>query len=294
VAVALQDSSSEVRHSAAIALRSLGWRPSNDEEQAMFEVAIGNTRAASFKGEAAVNPLVGELGHTTDSMRRAAAEALEGVDDPRRIQPLLAAAADPEPTVRVSAIHALGKVSGEQVTRALVKALRDPDSHVRLAAAIVLGRHDNPEHVPQFLRLLEDTYFEVRLTAVQFLGRMRQPQTVAPLLPRLNDKDSDVRLDTAKALGEIRSPEAIEALVVALIDDEHAVRHAAEMALSWIDRNWVKSEAAQRGCAALQNSMNHRPAWVRAAASQVIARLRPESADGTAESEGGGFKMAAQ
>jgi HEAT repeat protein len=39
--------------------------------------------------------------------RRAAAEALENVDDSRATQPLLAVLKDEDPTVRVSAIHAL-------------------------------------------------------------------------------------------------------------------------------------------------------------------------------------------
>ena len=53
--------------------------------------------------------LVTELKHDTSFQRRAAAEALEEVDDPRATQPLLAALKDEDPTVRVSAIHALSK-----------------------------------------------------------------------------------------------------------------------------------------------------------------------------------------
>ena len=292
VAAALKDVSPEVRQSAAVALRSLGWRASNDEEQALFEVALGNTRAAAFIGRAAVNPLVSELDHDTSSVRRAAAEALEGVEDPRRVQPLLAAITDTEPTVRVSAIHALNNAGGEQVTRALFRALRDPEPHVRLAAAVVLARRENADLVPEFLRLLNDSHFEVRLTAVQFLGRARQPHTVEALLPRLGDKDSDVRLATARALGEIGSPTAIETLVLALIDDESAVRHAAELSLNQIDHTWAQSEAAQRACLALQGSMNRRPAWVRAAASELIGKLRPGPGASYAGDGIGSLKMA--
>jgi len=293
VAAALNDVSAEVRHAAACALRSLGWRASNDEEEALFQVAIGHTQAAAFKGDAAVNPLVSELGNNADAARRAAAEALEGVDDPRRIQPLLAALTDAEPTVRVSAVHALGNAGGEPVTRALFQALHDPDSHVRLAAAVVLARRDYLEFVPEFLRLLDDNYYEVRLTAVQFLGRVRQPETVEALLLLLKDRDSDVRLATAKALGEICSPVAIQSLVMALIDDERAVRHAAECALNQIDGAWSQSEAAQRACLALEDSMKHRPAWVRAAASEIIGKLRPGSGASSAEAGLCGLKMAA-
>jgi HEAT repeat protein len=289
----LHDPSSSVRQSAALALERLGWRPSNIEEQASFDVALGNTRAAALKGQAAVNPLLSELGDQTESLRRAAAEALEGVDDPRRVQPLLQAAADPEPNVRVSAIHALAKAGGEQVMRVLVQRLRDPDCHVRLAAALVLGKRDNPEFVPQFIALLNDSYYEVRLTAVQFLGRVRQPQSVEALVPRLKDSDSDVRLATTKALGEIGSPGGIEALVLALIDDERTVRHQAGLSLDQIDANWPQSEHAQRACAALERSLDGRPAWVRASACEVINKLRRSPVARTSEPGGIQLRMAA-
>ena len=103
----LKAPSPQDRASAGAALRSLGWVPATAEERALFEVAIGNARAAALGGEAAVDPLVSELRHDTSFARRSAAEALEGLHDTRRIKPLLSAANDSDPTVRVSAIHAL-------------------------------------------------------------------------------------------------------------------------------------------------------------------------------------------
>ena len=84
----LKDSHPGARRSAAAALRSLGWKPSTSEEVALFEVALGHARAAAFEGQAAVKALVTELKHDTSFHRRAAAEALENVDDPRATQPL--------------------------------------------------------------------------------------------------------------------------------------------------------------------------------------------------------------
>jgi len=111
--------------------------------------------------------------------------------------------------------------------------------------------------------------------------------------PRLKDSDSDVRLATAKALGEIGSPGAIEALVLALIDDERMVRHVAGLSLNQIDANWTQSEPAQRACAELEKSLQTRPAWVRASASDVINKLRRKSAGAVSESGVLQFKMAA-
>src|SRR5262249_32793887 len=63
LAAALKDPSSNVRTSVAAALRMLNWRAPSNEEQALFEVALGNTKGAAFHGDAAVQPLVSELEH---------------------------------------------------------------------------------------------------------------------------------------------------------------------------------------------------------------------------------------
>src|SRR5207244_1322388 len=80
--------------------------------------------------------------HDTSFVRRAAAEALQGLADPRAVQPLLAALEDPDSTVRVSAIHALTKDTSELVTGKLARLLRASDACVRMAAAQVLSKRD--------------------------------------------------------------------------------------------------------------------------------------------------------
>src|SRR5271168_2087967 len=129
LAATLKDWSPAVRMAAAGALRSLGWKPSSSEEQALYDVATGHTRAAAFAGQAAVRALLTELKHDTDFNRRAAAEALEDLADPEgATAPLLAALDDEESTVRVSAIHALSRDSSPEVTLKLLTLLRDADS----------------------------------------------------------------------------------------------------------------------------------------------------------------------
>ena len=274
----LNDPNPGARAAAAAALRSLGWRPSTPEEQAVFEVALGHTRAAGFAGQAAVTALVNELKNDTSFNRRAAAEALENVDDPRTTQPLLAALRDEDPTVRVSAIHALGKATTAEVWPKLVALFRDREACVRLAAAEVLARRADQALVPEFLRLLTDRNFEVRLSAVKFLSRLREPRIAEALLPLLKDPDGDVRRAVAQALGAIAEPIAVEGLVLALTDEERAVREAADLALRQIDPNWLNLEAAHRTTARLEAALSDTRSWVRSAAAQVLAKLQATAA----------------
>ena len=155
----------------------------------------------------------------------------------------------------------------------LLKALQDKDACVRLAAAQVLAKRDNPDFVPNFFKLLGDQNFEIRLATVQYLGRFRHPQITKALAMLLSDSDSDVRLAAAKNLGASNDKAAVEALVTALVDEERAIRQAAERALNQIDPDWTHSEAAHQAALRLQTSMDSRPAWVRSAISQVLARL---------------------
>jgi len=262
------------RASAGAALRALGWVPATPEEEALFEVAIGNTRAAALKGEAALEPLVSELHHDTSFARRSAAEALEGVKDPRRIQPLIAAVNDPDPTVQVSAIHALSAEDGPVIINTLVKRLRHPESCVRQAAAEVLAKRNNPELVPHFLGLINDSSFEVRLATVKYLSQFAHPEITQGLLRLLGDKDSDVRLAAVKALGASAEPMAVEGLVLALVDEEQAIRQAAEGALYQINPCWAFSEAAQRAAARLEALLGSAAPWVRSTISQLLTKLR--------------------
>jgi HEAT repeat protein len=269
----LSDPSLEVRSGAASALRQLGWKPATGEEQARFEIALGHAQAAAFVGRAALNPLLAELKHDTSFQRRAAAEALGEMQDPRRVGPLLDALQDPDPTVRISAIHALEEETDEEVSAELLKLFWDVDPHVRLAAARVLA--GRPELPPaHFLPLLEDAHFEVRLAAVQFLGRQFHPQIAEALLPRLGDSDNDVRQAAAVALGHLRYTAALEPLVLALADEESSVRVAADHALNQIDSHWPQSEAARQVLGQLETLLGQRPAWVRSAILQTVAKIK--------------------
>jgi HEAT repeat protein len=271
----LNDTNPAVRAAAATALRKLGWRPVDREQQAALDVASGNTLAAALAGPAGVEPLVRELSNSQSFVRRIAAQALEHVDDPRKVSPLLAAVNDPDPTVRVCAIHALAKAVGDPVVIKLLKRLvGDRDPRIRLATAQVLTTSKHPDLAGLFLGLLKDGSFEVRLVAVEFLGRMRAPQHVPAMLAMLADADSDVRHAAAVALSEVGSPAAIEGLVLALSDEDQAVRKAAERALENTDANWACSEPARRAGKKLELLLQNKPSWVRAAVGHLVVRLQ--------------------
>jgi len=275
IEVLLQDPDPGVRGRAAQALQTLHWRAATEEQQALFELATGNLRSAARRDPAAVTSLVEDLRHhETSFQRRAAAEALNESNDPRRVRPLLEAVRDPDFTVRVSAIHALGLEAGDDVSNALLNSLGDPEARVRLAAAEELYKRSDASHIPFFVGLLSDPHFELRLVAVQFLSRTSDPQYAEAMLPLLSDRDNDVRLAAARALGLLGNPVAIQPLVLVLTDEERAIREAAGASLDQIDPQWICSEAAQGAIARLEQLACDSRSWVSSAAGQVLSRFR--------------------
>ena len=270
----LRELNNGVRACAAAALDELGWRPKTQEEQALLDMASGNVLSAARAGEAAVESLVKELKHDTSFQRRAAAEALEGTDDPRAIQPLLSALDDADVTVQVSAIHALGRVNSEPVCNALLQKLRASTPQVRLAAAQVIGRWQDPATAEAFVDALADSNFEVRVTAIQYFERLSDPRAAEVIVPLLSDPDSDVRQASAKALGVLRNAMAIPGLVMTLIDEERLVRRTAEESLKQIDLHWPLTEGALSMLPQLESALQHHTPWVGQAASQALTLIQ--------------------
>ena len=237
----LRDPESSVRTAAAGALRSLGWRPSTNEEAARFDIALGNT--PDPLSAPAIQP-AHSTESTTEFHRRMSAEALKERDSPARISALLAAAFGNDLLARISAIHDLGQVASTVVSGELPKFLRNPEPEVRLAAAQALANRDDtsPSH---FVGLLQDSSHEVRLVAVRFFARVPNQQITHILLPLLADPVASVRQATATTVGFDGNTAAIEGLVVALMDDDDQVFRAAHESLGRIDPNWLRSPGAR-------------------------------------------------
>jgi len=264
----------EVRLCAATVLRKLDWRPANDQERVLLEIALGNLRGAAALGAAAVTPLLAELKHPLTFQRRAAAEALEVLSDPQVLWGLLTAARDPDSTVKVSALRSLAGDQSEQVDDLLVQTLWDADSRARLAAAEVLALRDSQfKYRENFIPLLGDKQFEIRLAAVRYLGKSRDPKVIEHMFPLLSDPDADVRRTVIQSLAVLHDPACIEKLLAVVTDEESSVREAVLGALSQIDAKWPASEAAKQAVPRLQNELKNPSPWVRQTAARVLAQI---------------------
>ena len=106
------------------------------------------------------------LRHKRGSVRLWAAERLEGVDDPRAVEPLLELLDDPSAETQCAAVKALAKfAAGERVTAKLLGRLDLGDLSVRQAAIEVLGEAKATSAVPALIRLLSNTFLKAKAAA---------------------------------------------------------------------------------------------------------------------------------
>jgi HEAT repeat protein len=276
--VALKDDNNGVRWRAANALESLGWRPENEDQEALQLVALGKLEKAVVYGAAAVEPLILVLKGGVYYKRMQAVEALSKISDPRVVRPLVGALRDEDNHVRASAVEALARVGDARAVEPLVAALHDKDNRVRANAVEALSKLGDARAIDPLAKLLTDACWDVRMASVEALGKFKDPRVAEPLMLCLKDKDRDTRQAAVMSLGKIGGPGAVEALVVALIDEHEAVRQSAGAMLKRVDANWVESEGAKRAVPTLRQSLQAKEYWVRQAANDVLAKIGDDQA----------------
>jgi len=216
-----------VRSSAAQALDRLGWSPDNGAAGAAYWIArrqwgkcvkiaaidplIAATRDERVRADAtrtlvkigarAVDALIGALNDDDDGeVRRAAADALGQIGDPRATGPLLAALNDDHDNyVRRAAAGALGQIGDAGAVDALIAALNDGQPF----AAGALGQAGDQRAVGPLIGALHRDRAGDRGTAATALGQIGDQRAVGPLIAALSDQHGFVSAAAADALDRL-------------------------------------------------------------------------------------------
>lgn len=169
---------------------------------------IGDTRA--------IVPLLKALESKDKWVRRAAARALEGMENELIIQPLmghLLPKDEDDDEVRRSAAKALARMQPVEAIEHLAEALKDTSLGVRLDAGYALGRIGEPA-IAVLIKARYDTDSKVRDSAVAALGNIGGELVKGELIGVLRDKneESTVKLTAIQALYKIGDSESIAEL----------------------------------------------------------------------------------
>ncbi len=278
---ALRDYNSEVRQMATQALVRLGQPAvvplilALEDEDHLVRRAAANVLGA-IGDPRAVDRLIDALRDKDPDVRRAIANALDEIGDPRALEPFIAALEDDDRIVRREAAWALGQLGNPSAVEPLIAALQDEDRGVRQAASGALVKMGQPV-IETLCAALGDANAAVRWAITGVLGQLGDSSTIDPLIALLQDRDHVVRRAAATSLGKVGDARAVEPLIAALSDSENGVRWAAALALSDL--------ADPRAVEPLIATLGDKDSSVQRAAAEALQKIgTPEALDALSSS----------
>ena len=175
----------------------------------------------------AVPALISALSDDAARVRAAAAGALGNFHDPRAVNRLSALLGDPEREVRKNALESLSQYESGVPASAILPLTRDADAELRHAAAHALGRVGDRGAGAALAALVRDPSPEVRAAAIEAIAELHDAGHASAILPALGDGSADVRRQALEALEELRTPIPDATLLSLLRDPSSEVRAAA-------------------------------------------------------------------
>lgn len=198
--------------------------------------------------------------------------ALQRLEDPRALRPLIALLTDRDPYTRAFAAKGLGAMKDRAAVDALIPLVGDPDRPVAIEAIRSLGRIGGSAAAPSMIALLRSASTEtnVRVEAITALGSMPGPGVFDMLVDLLSDRRPAVRGAAIKALARV-DPEGFVTVFSGLDADANwSVRAALATALGGL--------TAETGMPRLRAMLSDEDAKVLPAVIGAIAKLKPADA----------------
>lgn len=207
-----------------------GYRLSRLRQARSWERAYSALVLGRMQVREALAALLQMLADKNTEMRLAALRALELLEDPEALDPLihilpevkdsgwrvvwaaliscartrperlLAYITHPEPQVRAVVASVLGEVAPPALLVELLAHANEPDPEVRAKLARALGRSGSPRALPLLAQWTQDPVWYVRLQAVGALGALRDRSAHEFLLRATSDPNLLVRQKAAAAL----------------------------------------------------------------------------------------------
>jgi HEAT repeat protein/beta-lactamase regulating signal transducer with metallopeptidase domain len=189
-------------------------------------------RIQTTQDTAVVNALIGRLKDENAGVRKAAANSLGQLGDPRAVAPLIAVLADSDAEVRYTAIDALASLEDRRAIGPIAGLLKDPVTDVRRNALSALSHWDQGVPTAQVVALLDDPDADVRREAVSLLEHLEVRSSGPAIAKLVHDQSSDVRQTAIQALGNLGAQSSAAAITEALSDPNSDVRESAISALN--------------------------------------------------------------
>jgi HEAT repeat protein len=217
----------------------------------------------------ALSPLLTLIKEPNAYTRAFAAKGLGHTKQPAAVSALIPLVAGPERAAAVEAIRSLGQLGDRSAGPALMKRLTTPggDPHLRVEAVVALGATGGEGAVEALLDLLGDRTPAVRAAALRALARLDAEGFVTVLSGLDPDPHWSVRATLATVLGTLRSEAGLPRLTAMLADVDQRVIPAVLGAIATLR----PPDAAE----VMITRLSAEDPAVRAAAANALAVLKP-------------------
>jgi HEAT repeat protein len=122
---------------------------------------------------------------------------------------------------------ALKRINDPRAVEPLIAALEHKNKNVSACAAVALGNIRDPRAVEPLIAALKHKYDDVSEGAARALGNIKDPRAVEPLIAALSYKNDRppknlTKTAAARALGKIKDPRAVEPLIAFFKEKYHS------------------------------------------------------------------------
>ena len=251
---ALRDKDNDVRMAAAIALDQLGWKPTDNNNRAVYWIAKQKWEECVLLGTSAVKPIIAVLEDRSYYVRKEAASALDKLgwkptddssravlDIPTTVKPVMTALKEKDIDVQNISDNALKEQANTRAVDLLMTLLKEElndDINVQIArvndALKELGDIRAAKPLIDLLNELneqldEQMYYmdslNVQIAAADVLEKLGDAQALKPLLiTAFKDKNSNVQKLAIELLGKLGDIRAVEPLIVLFIENYYFVK----------------------------------------------------------------------
>jgi twitching motility protein PilT len=153
-------------------------------------------------GAALVDPVIELLQDSDPDIRSGAIAVATGFDDVRIIPATIQLLRDSDWWIRISAADTLGRLKDPRAVEPLVAALADPE--IKRAAVEALGRIGDQRALPALGRMLADPSPDIRIEVMLALKQFKHPQVLNAITSiAQNDQDRGVRTHAVEILDEL-------------------------------------------------------------------------------------------
>jgi HEAT repeat protein len=172
-------------------------------------------------------------GGERENIKRAAIEALAGIDTPDmvEVEPLLREVVNEDYRTRASAVTALGNKKGDRVIQVLISALQDKYLKVKLVAVRALGKQQVSRAIQPLIDLVKKSLSmrkqsvkKIRESVFQVLDTMDDEFIASPLVELLNVDNQTILKAAKQRLAKITDPAAAKILMEYLQDNDAETR----------------------------------------------------------------------